>query len=183
MNGVISKLSSFDFNGKKLYSFQLKGINGFFRTGENPIPAMEGEFVEFDAKGPDAKGNYQVQNGSIVVKKDSNPQKGLKSFRKVVDSAPTSKDDYWERKEVRDVETQKRIETQSCRNSALQFIDILIKTEAVKVPAKNKVEFFEELLEHYMSEFQQRNSGVADAKAPESMAKLETSDSAEPSVF
>lgn len=47
-----------------------------------------------------------------------------------------SKDDYWKKKEQTDKLTQRAIQQQSARNSAIAFMDVLFKNEAVKLPAK-----------------------------------------------
>jgi hypothetical protein len=157
--GVISSTSTFPYNGKNLHSFQVQGIRAYFRTGESPTGLQKGDYVEFEAKGPDAKGNYQV-DANAISKKPSTTQseaKGPTGFRKAFVQATASRD--FPTKDER-AETQARIEIQSCRNSALQLIDILFKQEAVKLAARaDKVAIIEELLEHYTTQFLERNKG------------------------
>lgn len=173
MQGTISKVSSFDFNGKTLWSFQLQGIEGYFRTGEKKIAAERGQYVTFDAK-PGKNGSYNVDASSIVVKAAEKEASGVQVARST-SSGTLSKDDYWSRKEDRDLSVQKRIERQSTRNSALEFIKILLAQEAVKVPAKNKVEFLEELLAHYQEQFITDNGdeGVKEKRAEEDLPREE----------
>ena len=66
-----------------------------------------------------------------------------------------SKDDYWARKEERDIETQKKIQYQASRNTAIAALDVLLKAEAVKLPAKQADKYdaalalIDELTEHF----------------------------------
>lgn len=169
-SGVVSNASSFDFDGKKLWSFQLNNVRAYFRLGTTPPKFEKGAYVEFQGQA-DAKGNVKVALDSIVIKDSSvaKEQGGLKGFRSAVQSSPSQSSnkemtstDFWGDKAIRDIETQKRIEIQSCRNSALQFITILLAQEALSIPAKakNKTHLLEELLEHYLVEFKERNQGV-----------------------
>lgn len=65
------------------------------------------------------------------------------------------KDDYWRRKEERDVEVQRAIQYQSSRNAAIAAFDVLLKAEAVKLPAKQADKYdaalalIEELTDHF----------------------------------
>lgn len=162
MQGVVSKVSSFDYNGKTLWSFQLNGDRSFYRTGDKRPTVEQGQFISFDAKQGGKQGNFNVDLNSITIKKEEQQAKGVVG---AFTNGASNKDDYWTKKEARDVLVQARIERQSTRNSALEFIKILIQQEAVKVPAKNKVEFFEQLLGHYQEEFIADNSGESMAKA------------------
>lgn len=94
---------------------------------------------------------------------------------KVLDSAPApkvvngvgavkGKDDYWSRKETRDVENDKKREYGATRNSAIAVVDLLLKYEAVKIPAKgDKVEFILALVEDVTSKMQTGNHENLDA--------------------
>lgn len=162
-SGVVSNVTSFDYNGKKLWSFQLSNVRTYFRLGDSAPKMEKGQFVSFTGSA-DAKGNVKVDIHSINSKPaDAKTEiAGIKGFRTAVQTASTemTSNGYWEMKTMRDIETQKRIEIQSCRNSALQFIQILSSNEALKLPTKNRLEFLEALLEHYIVEFQGRNTGA-----------------------
>lgn len=156
--GVVTQTSSFPFQSKVLYSFQLQGVRAFFRTGEKEPGLIKGDYVEFDAKGPDAKGNYNVDVSTLSKKAGDSAQaaSGPTGFRKAFTSQPNR--DFPTKDER--AETQARIEIQSVRNSALQFIEILLSQDAIKFgPKVDKVEVLESLLEHYMTEFLERNKG------------------------
>lgn len=155
--GVVSSISSFDYQGKKLWSFQLNNDRSvYYRTGNTRPRAEEGQFVVFE--GTAGKGNsVNVDTKSIQVKAAEAEATGVA----IVAKAPASSGgSNWPTKEEREA-TQKRIEIQSCRNSALEFIKILTGAEALKVPTKQaeKVEFYENLLSHYIDQFLKDNSG------------------------
>jgi hypothetical protein len=52
-----------------------------------------------------------------------------------------SKDDYWKRREERDLETQKRIQLQSARNSAIAAAEVIVNTGAIKLPAQQNKKY------------------------------------------
>ena len=169
---MISNVSSFDYQGKKLWSFQLNNDKGtYFRTGSSRVPAEQGEFVSFSGM-PGKNGSINVDTKTVEVKKGEVAQQGIAGA--VASKAGSGGTSYsgggggnrdFPTKSEREA-TQKRIEIQSCRNSALEFIDILIRTEAFKVPAKNKVEALEELLSHYIEKFIKENAGESSEDAP-----------------
>src|SRR5688572_11866989 len=138
-SGIVAGISSFPFNDTKLWSFQLKNVRTYFRTGQKAPDFEMGQFVEFEGEA-DEKGNVKVDPKTIKV---SDPHqtpevKGVKGFRTAIPKASNAEmtsNGYWEARTIRDIETQKRIEIQSCRNSALQFIEILASMEALRLGA------------------------------------------------
>lgn len=175
-----------------MYSFQGNDGNWYSLGKKAPPPQGSLVDVEFEI---DAKGYNKVKN--VLVKQAGSPQ-GLSNVASITRPAPSSgatsyarpavaanaKDDYWNRKEERDIETQKRIELQSCRNSALALIDAMIKTESLpKLPAQAKREaFLIELLSRYTQQFIAENAGKpATTDAPQAVDTDETvsSESAE----
>lgn len=166
--GILADSSSFPFDGRKLWSFKLEGDRTFYRTGEVAIDANKGQFLTFEGS-KDHKGNVKVNLSTLVVKDADKPQvsEGLKSFRHFAAKKEKAEGEmtsagFWEAKTTRDIDTQKRIEIQSARNSALTFIELMFKHGEFTIPTKlkNKVEFLEGLLEHYINEFVKRNSGA-----------------------
>jgi hypothetical protein len=59
-SGQISKKFHRDFQGTKLYSFQLDGVDRWFRTGKEELPHAEGTTVTFSEK------NSQVLMDTVV---------------------------------------------------------------------------------------------------------------------
>jgi hypothetical protein len=160
-SGVVSNVSSFDYQGKKLWSFQLNNEKGtYYRTGAVRPKAETGQFVVFFGE-PGKNGSVNVDSKTIEVKEGEQASSGVGSFTRSKPNPVPSNGRDFPTKDEREA-TQKRIEIQSCRNSALEFIKILFQQEAIKVPAKNKVDFLEELLNHYQKKFIDNNSGIED---------------------
>lgn len=77
-------------------------------------------------------GNYGGQRGGGQQQRSAPPRQA---------AGGDSKDDYWKKKEKTDKLTQRAIQHQSARNSAIAFLDVLFKNEAVKLPAKQSDKF------------------------------------------
>jgi hypothetical protein len=167
--GTVSKVSSFNYQGKDLWSFNLQGVQGFFRTGNKKPKVEQGQYVIFDAE-PGKNGSFNVDASSISVKAAEAEATGVQVAGGGA-KASLSKDDYWTRKEERDSVTQARIERQSCRNSSLEFIKILVGQGAVKFTEKtkpaDKVDILEQMLDHYTEQFIDDNAGRKEGRAKE----------------
>lgn len=159
--GVVSSVSPFEFNGNTLWSFQLNNDRSYYRCGKVKPKIEVGQYIIFEGTPGNKQGSVNADTKSIQVKSVEEESSGIDLYKAKASGAAKSKDDFWERKETRDIATQKRIEIQSCRNSAIEFVKILFSQEAVKVPAKQaeKVPFIEELLAHYQEQFLKENSG------------------------
>lgn len=77
-------------------------------------------------------GNYGGQRGGGQQQRSAPPRQA---------AGGDSKDEYWKKKEKTDKLTQRVIQHQSARNSAIAFLDVLFKNEAVKLPAKQSDKF------------------------------------------
>ena len=178
-SGKIQHINEKEYNGKILRSFKLANEQPYFGTGTEPIPAIKGDFVTFDGK-VDAKGNvsvdlstFKVTGNSAVDKIAQNAvvraaNKGSASFA----TKAASKDAYWENREIRDIETQKTIQLQSSRNSAIALASALLQANAVagyeKAKAQDKMDIICALVQHLTDKFQDESAGNrAEAKQPE----------------
>ena len=141
----------------KTYSFQLSGDRTYYRAGKF-FKYQVGDSIEFDTEvvgrntkaskvRPYVAGPVSAGTPAAVV---ANNARGA-----------TSQQEYWAAREARDVETQKRIELQSCRNSALELVKLLLAETvgAVKLPGKqaDKALAVEELVAHYTKVFLDEN--------------------------
>lgn len=76
-----------------------------------------------------------------------------------------SKDDYWSNREARDVEKDKTIQLQSCRNSAIEVVKILVQGSSpderhIKLPAQGKrYDFILSLVDEITQRFVDANDG------------------------
>lgn len=162
--GVVKEVSSFEFKpGTHLWSFSLNGDRNYYRCGDRKPAIESGQFVLFDANAGNKQGSFNVTKGTIQVKAAEAEATGVVAAVKSTGGS-LGKDDYWGNREARDIQTQKRIEKQSCRNSALEFIKILLSQEnAVKFGAKaDKTDILEKMLAKYTEEFIVDNAGKKD---------------------
>lgn len=154
IRGTIRKTNSRQWNGKTFHSINVDDV--WYSVGLKKPPA-DGTLVEFEAE-QNAKGYWDVTRAGLRVVQADAPTQNVASVAVAASGKGMSKDDYWTRKEERDIEKDKRIERQSCRNSALALIEILVKTESLKLPAAAKrVQFLEELVDHYTELFLAQN--------------------------
>jgi hypothetical protein len=72
-NGIVEKISSRDFNGTKLWSFQLEECPRYFRTGKTEPQFMEGACVTFTER------NGQVDPATVSLTTDASAPTTSKS--------------------------------------------------------------------------------------------------------
>lgn len=130
-SGVVSKVSRNPWQGKTLHSFKINTADGYFNTGTVDPGVNEGESIKFDAKPAKREGNFDVVVKSITRSTDTpvspdqyamtsqNPNGARRS------ASVMTKDNYWEDRAAKDVETQKRIEIQAARNAAIALLGAL----------------------------------------------------------
>lgn len=147
------------------YSFRLKGDDLYYNTNEDPAP-LKGKVVAFEG---DKKGerSVQVDEDTLEIKEDAAPvnNASARRFASKKGAARSSsnfadKEKYWENKEKRDIETQKRIEIQSCRNSALTLLGLFVQTGAIdlsKAKPAARAGIVTGLLNEYMTKFLEEN--------------------------
>lgn len=126
--GVIQRKFANPVRGNTLYSFSLKGTDGFFNTNRTEIPFSEGTAISFDAVQAAKPGNFNVDVATVkqtaeVPVQSYNAPFGQRTGGAVRSAGgPMNKDQYWDRKDARDIENQKVIALQSCRNSAIAYM-------------------------------------------------------------
>lgn len=154
--GTIQKTFTNLVRGRNLYSFTLRGQQGFFRTGETPCPMKEGTYVQFEV---DDKNNVSMATLTASEKRAPEPMSTEQAVTKAA-SYVASKDEYWTRKEERDVETQKVIQFQAARNSAIAAIVGAVSQGVIELP-KTKGKSYDAYMA-YIDDLTQRY--FADAK-------------------
>jgi hypothetical protein len=176
MQGVISKVHSRPTQWGPMFSFQINGSKDYFGTGKNPPPDA-GTTVIFDEE-VNGRGYKEAKNIQIVPA-GGPPRSGVSvGSMSIPQNESMSKDDYWRRKEERDqakeekrdlkeAAKQRVIETQSCRNSAIEFVKLLITPQngevGLKLPAQAKrEEFLFTLVNTYTNAFLKANTGEND---------------------
>ena len=164
IRGVVSKVSSNQFNGKTLWSLRLQGDNNYYNTGERVPPVTEGASIEFDTKlSPSGKHSVLIEsirpweNGNIMQAVPAN------TVRKSADP----KESYWADKELRDKRNDLLRELGATRNTAIAFIKLLTDTGSLKLPAAEakREAVLWEALDHYTKKLM----GVDEAPAEEAV--------------
>jgi hypothetical protein len=183
--GVVARIFDRTFGSDIVYSFTLKGDQTFYRLGSTPPTFAEGDSIRFETS---QKGKNTYANRVVPWKEDGIRPGASNSAASVVARAsgagPRTADEFWRNKELRDVQTQQRIELQSCRNSAIELVRLLLGpgVEAVKLPAaqakKEQVVF--EMVQKYTADFLAQNKSGGPTR-PEEQADP-VPDSAEPAV-
>lgn len=163
VQGVIGKVNARQFQGKNFYSFALNGQEGWYGAGMKR-PPNEGTSVKFLSK-KNSKGYLEVDGGiEIVTDGEAAPAGSAKSFRgtngqRTSGGSGTNSSAYWDRKETRDIRNDELRELGATRNTALTLIELLLKNEAIKLPAAAKrEEFMLELLEKYTKHLMDSNN-------------------------
>lgn len=160
-SGVVKEILTKSWKDKTFYTIKLNGDDAYYNTGSKRPSVSQGDFINFEYT-VNGKGYLDVDTKSISQSRDSGVQIGnVKQTAQLSRSVSMNKDDYWKNREERDVETQKRIERQSCRNSAIEFISVLMTAGAIKIPEKqaSKETALAEILKMYTDKFIEENKG------------------------
>ena len=121
VKGVIQKVNSKDFNGKKIWSIKVNDT--WYGAGYNQPKVNEGENVEFETT---QRGQYWNVDGpiNVLAASSASPATG------------GAKADGWAAKQAADEARQKIIQIQSSRNSAIEVVKIIVQAGALKLPTK-----------------------------------------------
>lgn len=157
IKGVVQKIMVNPQYG--LTSFVIKGQDGFFSLGKDKPTFKEGDAIQFDTQ---QQGKYTyarniapwTESGAVssppvasIANASSNssftPRAGKRSWNGGGSSGTNEKDEYWRRKEERDLakegeyaQTQKRIEIQAARNAAIETAKTMWQFDITPKPKK-----------------------------------------------
>lgn len=148
--GVVFRIFTKQFPGKggkpgnTWYSIKLEGNDTYFRCKANNPGSIEGKTVTLEHD-PPADGQANVTAAPVIVEAKAQAQTEQASGQG--SSVGTGA--------ILGTAREASIHYQSARKDALQFLDILTRTGAVKLPAKeaNKLEALEALADSYTSRF------------------------------
>lgn len=133
--GYVSYVGSKPFGNKVLYSFRLKTEDKWFGCGGTDPKVQIGDGIDFE---------YSEKNGRFDVMVPSIKRMEAAQVHQSTPSSELtrgmSKDDYWGDKAAKDVEKDLRIQWQSARNAAIETVAILVSSESLKLPEKNKTD-------------------------------------------
>ena len=145
--GVVGRLSEKAWDGPQgqviLHSFQLQGNKAYFRTGKKNPAALgisEGASVSFDS---DEKGNVDYKSVKKLADGDVQRSPSVSSPGRPAPAA-ASRDTYWEAKEARDVEKDKRYQTIDiprmtycgAQDAAVKVVELALANGGIALPTK-----------------------------------------------
>lgn len=149
VKGVVYKIFSRPAGRGTAYSIKLDGNDTYFNAGFKDPGLNQGDSIQFEA-GLNAKGYWEA-NLQSLRKVDPEPVVHTNaSTTKVL-----GKDDYWTRKEQRDLVNDNARNVGASTNTAIAFVELLLKAEAVKIPAKtaDREVVIAELVDYYAKKF------------------------------
>lgn len=126
----------------------------WYGTGANRAECEEGNMIQFDAAQNGKYWNADLNTLEVLGKGAPKP-----AYKPKVTGGRTEafagKDDYWKKKEDRDVGNDRAREIGAGRNTAIAFVELLIKTDSIKLPpAQNKkADALFEAVEYYREKF------------------------------
>jgi hypothetical protein len=176
--GLVSYFGSTLWKNKKLWSFKVENDDSWYNCGENRPDIEKGATIEFSYEDGAKPNNRFVTRGSVRLLSSPNtgqvapsvgPSNGGNTH---ASSAGTlSKDDYWKRREEREVEKGDDIHLLACRNSAIALVGHMLGREGVVTIPKSNAQaavlglvhdlterFFNETIEEYSGESEQEDS-------------------------
>jgi hypothetical protein len=174
--GIVQQHLIRPWNNKTFYSFTLSGVDGIFGMGTKRPPA-EGASIAFKATA-NAKGFLDVAANTIQFLADGEPataaiptkeSPGTGNGQEAPQKAPKALQQagYWEERAKRDLVNDAARELGASRNTALTFIELALKHEAVPLPktAAKREEYLWGLLDKYTQKLMGRAQPDAAAAA------------------
>lgn len=155
VSGFVAKIITTPWQDKTLYGFTLDGDERLFATGLDKPSFNPGVKVAFDTN--KVKGRWQVKAKDVkVFASEARPAFPGKAANGKQQQDP----EYWDKKD-------RVIERQSCRNSAIELVGILIANQAVKLPASadKKYDAVIALVDSLVERFTEDNERVRSGNA------------------
>ncbi len=157
--GTVRNILTKDYNNQKLYSFGLEEKDGPLYGLGRAVPSFkEGDEIEFGFT-LNSKGYPTVKPETVIVTKaGANVPKVVKTWSGGKKSAEEK--GYWEAREAREAETQKRISYQAAKNTALAAVTALSTLGLLKLGTKkgvvvdNFLQCVDKLTLRYFAEYQ-----------------------------
>jgi hypothetical protein len=144
IKGVVYKVFTRPAGRGTAYSIKLDGDAVYYGTGFKAPPVTAGQYISFEAS-KNARGHWDAEMDTIKILPNEVQVQTTGSGMSI------TKDDYWKRKEDRDLLNDKLRNVGARTNTAIAFVELLIKADAVKLPAKqsDREEVIAGLVKHY----------------------------------
>lgn len=134
----------------------------WYGLGSNDPGFSDGAMVEFEVT---QNGDYfNAKNVKVLGKSATKP---VTTGSRTVNN--NEKEDYFRRKEERDVLNDKLRNIGAGRNTAIAFVDLLVKADAIKLPAaqNKKADALFEAVEYYRVKFEQQSDSPVQVSGSE----------------
>lgn len=176
--GYVQWVGSKPYGSSMTWTFRLKNVEMWFNCGAQNPNVQTGEHIEFDYT--EKNGRSQVNVGSIK-KLSSSPEvhqgtpSGSLAQRSVQGKSEYQvKEQYWSDKAKGDVERDLRIQWQSARNAAIEVVGILVSSESLKLPEKNKSDAILGKISDLTDRFYRESGSVGQDATPEEGTEAST---------
>jgi hypothetical protein len=135
--GYIKEVLTRDTDWGKMYNIKLStGDQIGFGKYPPKVKMVEGDYVQVEADLND-KGYLNGKNKTFkVLPKPTEGEDVAPAAASVARGASVGKDDYWKGKEARDVVNDRARNVGAARNTAIAWIDLLMKNDAIKISTK-----------------------------------------------
>lgn len=158
VTGIVESVDTRQTSVGLMYNLKVNGKS--YGYGKYAPKAKAGDTVTFGVVYRGEYANVDTKNIQVTPGTGAPPQ--AKTAPRATGGG-MGKDDYWERKEVKDEARQTIISKQSALNSALAFVGMLQTGGWLPTAktAKGSAEMLEELVAHYRDKFYLEATGVA----------------------
>lgn len=154
--GVVNNISEKQSSFGTMYNVQVD--NQWYGFGKYPPKFKKGDTITFEAV---QKGNFKNIDPKtaevVAATRQANP-----TAQAAVGAG--NKDDYWKEKEQRDVATQRSIQLQASRNSAIALVVPLAAAGLITLPAKDKFTAIKALVSELTDEFYLHTKAAQDGE-------------------
>jgi hypothetical protein len=152
--GTVKKVLTKNWQDKTLYSLILNESEKIFGLGTFRLKAKPGDFVKFEYS-VNKNGYPDANTKTLEVTENKEAIHTEVSAKAAGRASGLSKDDYWNRKEARDLRQDELREIGATRNTAVEWIKFLMEKEALKLPTKmaDREQALNALLNDYIDRF------------------------------
>lgn len=167
IKGVVQKITK---NGP---AYNIKVDEQWYGCGFNKPAFTEGTMLKFEVI---QKGKWvNVDQDSLEVLGEAPLPEKKKTVAYSSQTSNSGKDDYWTRKEERDLKNDLDRHIGATRNTAIAFVDLLVRNEALKLPAAKdaKADALFQAVEYYASLFGSSGSTQAPEQTEDSTENSE----------